>query len=66
MFYSGHNVPANITSLNQWLIPILNMPLACSFPEISGRSHQQTYKESPSAFELNDKVGTRNKGGEGI
>lgn len=66
MFYSGHNVPANITSLNQWLILTLNMPLACSFPEISVRSCQQTYKESLSTFEINDKVGTRNKRGEGI
>lgn len=66
MFYSGHNVPANVTSLNQWLIPTLNMPLACSFPEISVRSRQQTYKESPAAFEINDKVSTRSKRGERI
>lgn len=66
MFYSEHNVPANVTSLNQWLIPTLNMPLACSFPEISVRSRQQTYKESPAAFEINDKVSTESKRGERI
>lgn len=42
------------------------MPLAGSFPEISVRSRQQTYKESPAAFEINDKVSTRSKRGEGI
>lgn len=33
MFYSGHNVPAHISNPNQWLIPTLNMPLTCLFPE---------------------------------
>jgi hypothetical protein len=66
MFYSGHSVPVNNPSLNQWLIPTLSMPLAHSFPERSVKGCQQAHKESSSAFGVNDKAGTRNKKGKGI